>query len=115
MKKLFIIGLIFISSFSVSYSQGFTIEEAMNYSFPENLVASPSMARVAWTENHQGLRSIFVAEGPRFSGKALVSFLEDDGQALGELTFSPDGNYIAYVRGGGGNRQGEIPNPTSEI
>ena len=51
MKKLSIIGLIFISSFSVSYSQGFTIEEAMNYSFPENLVASPSMARVAWTEN----------------------------------------------------------------
>lgn len=115
MKQFFFISIVLLYSFSVSYSQGFTIEEAMNYSFPENLVASPSMARVAWTENHQGKRSIFVAEGPRFSGKSQVSFLEDDGQALGELTFSPDGNYIAYVRGGGGNRQGEIPNPTSEI
>ncbi len=115
MKQLFFITLFFLFSTFTANSQNFSIEEALNYSFPENLVASPTMARVAWTENHQGKRGLYVAEGPRFSGKALVGFLEDDGQALGELTFSPDGNYIAYVKGGGGNRQGEIPNPTSEI
>lgn len=98
-----------------SSAQEFSLEEALNYSFPENLTAAPKGSRVAWTENDRGLRSIWVADGERFFGRALLSKLEDDGQALGELTFSSDGRFLAFVQGGGANRSGEIPNPTSEI
>nr|HMP26350.1 prolyl oligopeptidase family serine peptidase [Saprospiraceae bacterium] len=85
----------------------------MSSPFPENMTAAPAAARFAWTHNHEGRRSIWVANEPNFAGKAIISYNEDDGQELGSLSFSPDGNLLAYVRGGGANRQGEIPNPTN--
>lgn len=96
-------------------AQDFTLEQALDYSFPENLTASPYGSRIAWTENHQGRRSIWVAEGPRFSGRALLDRQTDDGQAIGSLVFSHDGRYLAFVNGGGPNRSGEIPNPNSNV
>jgi hypothetical protein len=38
---------------------------------------------------------------------------KDDGQVLGNLSWTPDGATIVYVRGGGPNRASELPNPVS--
>ncbi|MDX1941672.1 MAG: prolyl oligopeptidase family serine peptidase [Saprospiraceae bacterium] len=98
----------------ISYAQSFNLEQIMSSPFPENMTAAPVGARFAWTQNHEGKRNLWVAEGPDFIGKAITNHTEDDGQEIGNITFSPDGNLIAYVHGGGANRQGEIPNPTSD-
>lgn len=111
-NRYYILCLIWLLQGS-AFAQSFTLEQIMSSPFPENMTAAPASARFAWTHNHEGRRSIWVANEPHFAGKAIVSYNEDDGQELGSLSFSPDGNLLAYVRGGGANRQGEIPNPTN--
>jgi dipeptidyl aminopeptidase/acylaminoacyl peptidase len=91
----------------------FTLDRVLASPFPSNLVASPAGDAVAWTFTARGARSIWVASAPAFTGRAIVTYPDDDGQEVSELTWSPDGRQLLFVRGGGPNRQGEIPNPTS--
>ena len=93
----------------------FTIEQVMSYAFPSELIAAPTGDRIAWLANDQGLRNVWVAEGPEWSPRRLTSYLEDDGQVLSGLAFTPDGGRLIYLYGGSPNRSGELPNPTSEI
>ncbi len=93
----------------------FTIEQVMSYAFPSELIAAPTGERIAWLANDQGRRNVWVAEGPDWGPSRLTSYLEDDGQVLSGLTFTPDGDRLIYLYGGGPNRDGELPNPTSEI
>ena len=92
----------------------FTIAEAMSAPFPSDLVRSDSGDRVAWVQNDEGSRNVWVAEGPSFAGRQLTDYRGDDGQEMGGLQFTPDGAHVLYVRGGNTNRQGENPNPTIE-
>ena len=91
----------------------FSVDDVMSFSFASGLVAAPAGDRVAWIENPEGERNVWVAEGPAWEGRPLTSYSGDDGQELGGLTFSPDGNRIFWVRGGAPNRQGEVPDPLS--
>lgn len=93
---------------------GFTLEQVLSSPFPADLVAARRGQRVAWTFDAEGRRNVWVAEGPQFRARQLTRYDKDDGQELSELTFSADGNWVVYVRGGGHNRSGEFPNPTSE-
>ncbi|HEX7314992.1 MAG TPA: DPP IV N-terminal domain-containing protein [Pyrinomonadaceae bacterium] len=94
--------------------QGFTLEQVLSSPFPADLVASRRGARVAWTFDAGGRRNVWVAEGPQFHARQLTRYDRDDGQELSELAFSADGNWVVFVRGGGRNRSGELPNPTSD-
>src|SRR6185312_8496556 len=82
--------------------------------FPSDLVASKSGDNVAWVFDHLGKRNIWVAEAPSFRGRQLTRYDKDDGQEITEPVFSPDGTWIAYVRGGPPNTEKEIPNPMSD-
>jgi len=93
---------------------GFTLEQVMSSPFPSDLIASKSGDKLAWVFDAQGKRNIWVAEAPGFKGRQLTRYDKDDGQEISELEFSPDGNWIAYVRGGPPNGEKEIPNPTSD-
>ncbi len=92
----------------------FSIEAVLSAPFPYNLIAAPRGDRVAWVFNAQGRRNIWVADGPDFTARPVTSYTEDDGQELSQLAFSPDASVIVYVRGGPPNREGEVPNPTSD-
>src|SRR5687767_13329729 len=89
----------------------FSVEQILSFPSPENLVASPVGATIAWTFNERGVRNIYVADGPRFEARRITSYTTDDGQELTQLSFSPDGRTIVYVRGGdhGSNRPGDGP------
>src|SRR5499427_3274204 len=96
----------------------FTLDQVLNFPFPDNLVASPTGARIAWTFNERGARNVFVADGPAFQPRRITPYTVDDGQELTNLSFSRDGRTIVYVRGGdhGANwaADGNVqPNPTS--
>jgi len=41
--------------------------------------------------------------------------MQDDGQEVSALQFTPNGASVVYVRGGAPSRAGEIPNPTSDV
>ncbi len=93
---------------------GFTLEQILSSAFPYEMAAAPSGGHVAWVENARGVRNIRVASPPQYQARMLTAYTADDGQDLGQLIFTPDGRTLLYVRGGAANRQGEIPNPTSD-
>jgi dipeptidyl aminopeptidase/acylaminoacyl peptidase len=91
----------------------FTLDQVMSSPFPSGLVAAPAGGSVAWVQNALGWRNIWIAEAPDYVGRQLTMYDTDDGQEISSLRFTPDASKLVYVRGGGPNRQGEIPNPVS--
>src|SRR5580765_1824093 len=94
----------------------FTAEQILSLPTPDNLIASPVGSTIAWTFNERGVRNIYLAEAPGFAARRLTDNKADDGQELTNLSFSNDGKWIVYVRGGdhGGSRPGDAPNPNAE-
>src|SRR5215467_8452269 len=103
----------FVFCASASAQKPFTLEQILSAPFPSDLTAARNSNRVAWVFDQQGKRNIWVAEAPGFAARQLTKYNEDDGQELSELRFSSDANALAYVRGGGKNSAGQVPNPTS--
>ena len=98
---------------SASAQKPFTLEQVLSAPFPSDLTAAKNSNRVAWVFDQQGKRNIWVAEAPGFAARQLTKYNEDDGQELTALHFSSDASTLVYVRGGGKNTAGQIPNPTS--
>lgn len=98
----------------VSAQSSFTLDEILTAPFATDLTAAPAGAAFAWIRYDLGARNLWVAEGPGFEGRALTGWSADDGQDLAQIAFTPDGRGVVFVRGGGPNRAGEFPNPTSE-
>lgn len=94
---------------------GFSLEQVLNSPFPSELIASNDGSKIAWVFNEQGRRNLWIAEAPAFKGRRLTAYNSDDGQEISEISFSPDGRWLAYVRGGEENSDNEIPNPTSDV
>jgi dipeptidyl aminopeptidase/acylaminoacyl peptidase len=105
--------LVFAFGASASAQKPFTLEQILSAPFPSDLTAAKNSNRVAWVFDQQGRRNIWVAEAPGFAARQVTKYNEDDGQELSELRFSLDGNALVYVRGGGKNVAGQVPNPTS--
>ena len=96
-------------------SKPFTLETIKSYPFPDQLTSAATGSRIAWAFNEEGLRNIYVAEGPDFKARRLTGYLKDDGQALSSVRLSADGKWVVYVRGGdfGSNWDDGLPvNPT---
>ncbi|HYY95414.1 MAG TPA: prolyl oligopeptidase family serine peptidase [Pyrinomonadaceae bacterium] len=93
---------------------GFTLEQVLSSPFPSELVAARRGSRVAWVFDAEGRRNVWAAEEPQIQARQLTRYDKDDGQELGGLSFSADGEWVVYVRGGEKNRAGEYPNPTSD-
>ena len=87
----------------------------MSAPFPSNLVAAPVGGAVAWVQNAKGARNIWVATAPDYSGRRVTTYTEDDGEELGELVWTPDGQAIVYTRGGDLDNFGESPNARSSV
>lgn len=107
--------MILFINVSVTYSQT-NLKELLSYPYPSNLCSSPTTGKLAWTFDKEGIRNIFISEDKEVSYKQLTHYTEDDGQEFSNLQFSPDGDWLVYMRGGepGGNNSQNTPvNPTS--
>jgi dipeptidyl aminopeptidase/acylaminoacyl peptidase len=92
---------------------GITLDQVLGAPFPSGLVASPDGGKLAWISTARGVRSVWVAEPPEYKGRPLAISTEDDGEEITDLLFASDGRTLVFVRGGGPNSKGEIPNPRS--
>jgi len=101
------------TSVPVHAQSSFSIEDVLSAPFPSDLTAAPSGDRVAWVQNAEGVRNIWTAAGPTYDGRRVTNYDEDDGQRLGDITFTPNGRRIVFVRGGYPNWRGVHPNPRS--
>ncbi len=104
---------LFAASCACAQQAPFTIDQVLGSAFPTHLTAAPAGGKVAWVSNRRGVINILVAEGPDYAVRPLTGYRDDDGQDINEIRWSPDARAVVYVRGGGPNRSGEIPNPTS--
>ena len=103
----------FIFACSLYAQQPFTLDQALGAPFLNELTASKSGHRLAWSENRRGQWNVWAAEGPGFAARKLTDYNADDGGELSELHILPGGDGVVYVRGEGKNSAGEYPNPTS--
>ncbi|MBL7866004.1 MAG: S9 family peptidase [Cyclobacteriaceae bacterium] len=88
-----------------------SIDQFMGGPMASGLAVSKDGKRLAWIVNDLGRRNIFLRSGGQTS--AVTRFDQDDGQELSQLTFSPDGQQLVFVRGGDQSREGYSPNPSS--
>lgn len=94
------------------------LKEALGYSFVTGIVAAPHANAIAWARDVEGVRNVWVAQGPAFAPRALTHNDGDDGQEITWLTFSPDGTRLIWVRGGDHDANwpaegGLAPDPTA--
>jgi dipeptidyl aminopeptidase/acylaminoacyl peptidase len=92
-------------------AQPFTVDQVLSAAFPTEMTAAPAGGKIAWVSNARGVRNIMVAEPPSYQARKITNYTEDDGQELSDPRWTPDSRAIVYVRGEGGNRAGEYPNP----
>jgi len=85
----------------------------MSGPFPSNLTAAAKGGAVAWVLDQHGARNIWIAEAPAYQGRQLTRYSADDGQEISEITWTPDGRALIFVRGGDFEMQRDNPNPAS--
>ncbi len=91
-----------------------SIREIDGAPFAATVVSAPAANAVAFVLNARGVRNIWVTDSTRADARMVTAFTQDDGQDITSLAFSSDGRTLYFVRGGGPNRAGEIPNPNSD-
>ncbi len=99
--------------------RGFTLEQVLSFPYVSGLVAAERADRIAWVQDVRGVRNIWIADGPGYAPRQLTHYDADDGQELTQLTFSPDGGKLLYVRGGDHDAnwpaEGKLdPDPTAD-
>ncbi|MEI8110202.1 MAG: prolyl oligopeptidase family serine peptidase [Chitinophagia bacterium] len=106
MKKIFL--LLF---FPLQLMAQLSMKDFKNYTFPTELKAASQGNRLAWALEENGIRNVYVAEAPDFAIRKLTTFTRNDGQEITGLQFSPDGEWVVFVRGGdhGANYDGLLP------
>jgi dipeptidyl aminopeptidase/acylaminoacyl peptidase len=102
-------------SASPARGQGFTLEQALSAPFASGLVASQKTGSLAWIENEQGKRNLWIATrdgSGKYVSRRLTSYNKDDGQEMYQVAWTPDGEHLVYVRGGDSEFPGRPdPNP----
>ncbi|HEY4115382.1 MAG TPA: prolyl oligopeptidase family serine peptidase [Rhizomicrobium sp.] len=77
-----------------------TLEQVLSYPFVPEIASARDGNSVAWVRVVRGVRNVWVAQGPDFKPRQVTHYTADDGQEITQLTFSPDGKHLVYVRGG---------------
>lgn len=80
-----------------------SLEQFLSAPFPTELTAAPAKGRVAWVFNARGARNLWIAEPSAdgsYKSRQLTTYTEDDGQDLGQVSWSADAQTIVFTRGG---------------
>jgi dipeptidyl aminopeptidase/acylaminoacyl peptidase len=108
-----LLGLLLACSLAFSSSPRFSLEQVMSAPFPSSLTAAPKGGAVAWVLDEHGARNVWIADAPTYAGHRLTNYHDDDGQQIDELTWTPDGRALVFVRGGDFETHRGDPNPAS--
>src|SRR5579862_7251452 len=110
----YLFALLFACSLAFSASPArFSLEQVLSAPFPSGLTAAPKGGAVAWVLNEHGARNVWIADAPNYSGRRLTNYHDDDGQEIAQLTWTPDGRSLLFVRGGDFEEHRDDPNPAS--
>ncbi|HZY81046.1 MAG TPA: alpha/beta fold hydrolase [Cyclobacteriaceae bacterium] len=85
-----------------TYAQSPELEKFISHPIESGFSSSADGRNLAWVINDHGKRNIIVKVGNE-PPKQLTSYTQDDGQEISQITFSPNGTIMLYVRGGSAN------------
>ena len=105
-----VLGSSLSSDAQVPYSESFSLDDILALPVTAAPVVSPSGDRLAWVVEKRGRRNVWVAVRPA-AARQVTSFDEDDGMLISNLSFSHDGAWLIFMRGGRVNNRGEVYNP----
>ena len=112
MKRSLLAGVLLAS---LALAKTFTLEQVLSAPFPSELIAAPGGGKVAWLLNERGARNVWMAAAPDYKGVRLTNYTRDDGQDVGQLSWTPGGKAVIYVRGGDLEFLGRpAPNPMAD-
>lgn len=86
--------------FAQSPHSNFSMAQVLGYPYPTDLVAASDGSAIAWVLDERGVRNIWAAKAPDYRPRLVTRYTRDSGQELTHLSFSHDGHYLVYVRGG---------------
>ena len=90
-----------------------SLEVLLSAPLYSSITAAPDGSRFAWVENRRGVRNVWVASGEPLAAAPITRFNQDDGQDISQLSFSPAGNVLAFVRGSAPSFDSIAPDPAS--
>jgi dipeptidyl aminopeptidase/acylaminoacyl peptidase len=88
----------------------FTLQQIMSAPYALDLTAAPAGNHLAWVENAQGVRNIWIG-GAHDAARAITHYSEDDAQDINGLVWSPDASAVAYAYGAPNGANGKPANP----
>ncbi|MFN5088772.1 MAG: S9 family peptidase, partial [Bacteroidota bacterium] len=93
------------------YLSAQSIPDYLSVPFPTELTVDKQGNKTAWVFNEAGSRNVYFAESPSYKSIKLTNFKGDDGIEISNLSFSPDGTKLLFVRGNPINKSGLAANP----
>jgi len=81
----------------------FTLAQVLGAPFASDLVADDTGRSIAWASNSRGARNVWSASlraDGTMDQRALTHYTTDDGLEIGDITFIPHRQLVAFVRGG---------------
>jgi dipeptidyl aminopeptidase/acylaminoacyl peptidase len=106
MKKIWrlailgLFGVAFQTGAALAVPANFTLAQILDYPFISELASNEKGGHIAFVRNLRGVRNVWVADAPDYAPRQITHYGSDDGLELTQLTFSPDGKTLVYVRGG---------------
>ncbi len=116
-KSIILLCLLIGLSSHTGFAQ-LKLRDLLSYPHPSNLCSDPTTGKLAWTFNKEGLRNIYFSADKGNTYSKLTTFDKDEGQEISGLSFSPDGAWLVFLRGGepSGNWSENLPvNATSSV
>src|ERR1041385_6971263 len=104
------VALLFVAT--VAHAAQFSLEDVMSAQFCSELVTAPAKGRVAWVAKIEGRRNVWVADAPEYQPRQLTKYDADDGIDIHEMSFTPDGEWIVFTRGGDFTESAPKPSST---
>ena len=93
------------------YLSAQSIPDFLSVPFPTELTVNKQGDKAVWVFNEAGSRNIYLAESPSYKSTRITHFKGDDGMEIINLSFSPDGKKLLFVRGNPANKNGLAANP----
>ncbi len=112
MKRFILTLLAGIST--LAYAQSPELEKFISHPIESNFASSPDGKTIAWVINDHGKRNILTRSGNDIA-KQLTTYTQDDGQEISQITFSPNGTIMLYVRGSFANPASLAEGPEQAI
>ena len=100
MKTFLATLVILVSATAATAQKPFTVADALSTPFMNQLTAAPAKNRVAWFVDDEGKRNVWAAS-PTEKARSLTHYTQDDGQDIDDITWSPNGERVAYTHGTG--------------